>query len=158
MIKNTVYKIKDGTDLNEFAKLGYELLPDQRLTLIKFVEQPLDSKLPQNMLEMIYDNAEWKERVYSKNKKVLRETLGLRYSRTTGKAIIDEKFKKVLTMWRIQIEAADSEDKWIGFTCLDRFYNNVFYGTQVLDLYCADEIALLKEKGLIEEIEVENDN
>lgn len=152
-MKNTVYKIKNDIDINEFGKIGYDIMPNSSYTVFKFVEQPIDGKLAQDALQYIYENPSWKEKIYKKNKSAIRETLGLRFNRRTGKAIINEKFKNVLIMWRIEIEM--NGDRWVGFTSLDQFDSNVFYGKQVIDEYCKQEIELLKEKGFVEEIEVE---
>lgn len=152
-MKNTIYKVKDETDINEFGKIGYDMMPDNPYTIFKFIEQPLDGKLAQDALKYIYENPSWKEKIYKKHKDAIRSTLGLRFNRRTGKAIINDKFKNILTMWRIEIEM--NGDRWVGFTSLDQFDSNVFYGKQVLNEYCKEEIESLKEKGFIEEIEVE---
>lgn len=153
-MKNKIYKIKDSTDLNEFGRLGYDIVSGESATLIKFIPQPIDGKLAKDALQYIYENPEWKEKVYNKHKKMFRTDLGLRYNRE-GKAILSKMFTEILTKWRIQIEVGPTDDKWIGFTSSDRFDHTVFYGKQILDTYCSEEIQSLLEKGLIEEIEVD---
>lgn len=152
---NTVYRVKENVDINEFGKIGYDLIPNGGRTIIKIIEQPIDGELAHKMLEQMYENQQWKDLFYKKHKQALRDTLGLRYNKRTGKAILNEKFSNVLTKWYITIDLDVDDDRWIGFRSLDKFDTSVFYSAkEVLDKYCAEEIKMLKEKDFIEEIEV----
>lgn len=150
-----VYKIKDDTDINEFGKMGYDIIACQDGTyeLIKVIHQPIDGDLVKQYLDNYYNNPKWIEEIYKKNKKVVSKRLGLKYDKESGKAIISKTFYDILTAWRIQINP--KEDGWIGFASMDPFDRKVYYGKGVLDKYCPAEIDILKNKELIEVIEVE---
>lgn len=146
-----VYKLKSDIDLNELAKLDYDVAttPDGNIVFFKIVPQDVDGELVKMQLEQVYENPKWISMFYKKHRKELRSKLGLSYK--NDKAIMTNKFKEVLTNWRIQIEPSD--DGWIGFKSYDRFDNTFFYGKNVLDKYCGEEIKKLKESELIEEFD-----
>lgn len=142
----SVYKLKEGVDLNELAKLGFDVISANPFILCKIEEQALDSELVQGSLQNIYNSEEYIKKFYNKNKKKLQRLLGLYY--VDKKAMITEKFKRCLCNWRIQIEPYD--DGWIGFASADPCENKVYYSAKYLDKYCADTIAKMKEADIVE--------
>lgn len=152
--KGTVYKIKEGADLNKFAEKGYEIVQvGSYPVMIKIIPQDFDGELVQGTLKNIYNNNEWRKRIYSYHKKAIKEALDLDYKR--GKAVITDKFRHVLTDWRIQVEIFD--DAWLGFKSMDKFEQKIYYNSCYLDRYCADEIKDLLADDLIELIEIEQE-
>ena len=149
-----IYRFKEDTDFNEIAKIGWDVMPksDANLTFFKFLEQPKDSELYNSLLNNYYKNEEWIKRVYNKNKKEIINAIGLKYNKN-GIMKMNEKIEMVLTMWRLETEAAD--DFWICLKSADPFDRHHYYNKEVIDKYCAEEIKKLNELGLIEEIEVE---
>lgn len=145
-----VYKLKDNVDLNEFAKKGYDLIP-QTFTLVKIIEQPEDGEAVKYLLYRYYQNKDWIEQIYNKNKKEIQDTIGLRYYQN-GDIRYTKKLKTVLTNWRIEIDVNDGG--WLGFASLDPYDRLVYYGKGILDKYCNDEVQSLLELGLIEEVGV----
>lgn len=147
-------KIKDGKTredvLNEFGRLGYDLFP-QTLDIFKIIPQDWDSEPCQLLLSKYYLNSNWKELVYEPNKKILKKKLSLTYDKN-GNIKQSKTFKKMVQSWRIEICNQDGD--WLGFTSLDPYDKNVFYGKSILDKYCYDEIQKLKERDLIEEFVV----
>lgn len=152
-IKGTVYRIKEGTDLNKFAEMGYDIIPAELPLLVKIIPQDFDGELCQGSLQNIYNNSEWKTRIYNWHKKEMEQTLGLKYKR--GKAVISDQFRHVLTDWRIQIEPFG--DGWLGFASMDAYDKNIYYASRHLNQYCADEIKALLDADMIELIEVEQE-
>ena len=146
----TIYRLKQDVDLNEFAKRGYDLIP-QICCLEKIIKQPDDGDAVKFLLDKYYTNSEWVEKFYKPNKKKVSETLGLRYY-SNGDIRYSKKFNMILTDWRIEIEAHD--EAWVGFTSLDPYDHHVYYDKNTLDKYCKQEIDELLELGLIEEYEV----
>lgn len=153
-IKGTVYRVKEGVDLNKFADKGYDIIPAENPILVKIIPQDFDGELVQGTLKNIYNNGEWRAKIYAKHKDIISEQLGLKYKR--GKAIISDRFKHVLTDWRIQIEPFT--DGWLGFASMDVFDKNVYYASNHLEKYCADELKDLLDSDMIELIEVEQEN
>lgn len=151
-VKGKVYRIKEGTDLIKLQELDYDAIPTTPIILVKIIPQDIDGELCQGTLKNVYNNKEWKRRFYAPHKKIIIEKLGLRYSH--GEAIITEAFSHVLTDWRIQI---DTDDGWVGFASMDPFDRNVFYASDHLDKYCADEIKTLLDADIIELIDVEQE-
>lgn len=147
-----IYKVKEGTDLNEFAKNGYDIIPSSKYTIVKAVELPFDCDLVQSKLNGIYANPEWKKQFYDKNKKLFRNTLRLKYHKN-GEIILTKAFKQMLTTWIIEIDFGD--DGWVGCTTVDANDHNVYYVKDMLDKHFKEEINKLKELNLIEEIEIE---
>jgi hypothetical protein len=154
IIKGQVYRIKEGTDLNKFAEMGYDIIPSELPLLVKIIPQDFDGELCQGSLQNIYNDPVWRSKVYSWHKKEMEQTLGLKYRR--GKIVMTEQFKHVLTDWRIQIEPFT--DGWLGFASMDPYDHNVYYAHNHLEQYCADEIKALLEADMIELIEVEQDD
>lgn len=152
-IKGTVYRIKEGIDLNKFGERDYEILPSENPILIKVIPQDIDSELCQGTLNNIYNNGEWRAKIYAKHKDTISQALDLTYKR--GKAVLTDKFKRVLTDWRIQIEPFT--DGWIGFASMDVFDKNVYYASNILEKYCADEIKALLDADMIELVPVEQE-
>lgn len=152
-IKGTVYRIKEGVDLNKFGERDYEILPSENPILIKVIPQDIDGELCQGTLNNIYNNGEWRAKIYAKHKDTISQALDLTYKR--GKAVLTDKFKRVLTDWRIQIEPFT--DGWIGFASMDVFDKNVYYASNILEKYCADEIKALLDADMIELIPVEQE-
>lgn len=152
--KGTVYKIKDDADLNKFAERGYDIIETRSMpVMIKIIPQDFDGELVQGTLKNIYNNPAWRSKIYAYHKKVIKEALDLNYKR--GKAVITDKFKHVLTDWRIQIDLFS--DNWLGFKSMDRFERKIYYNSTYLDRYCADEIKELLENDLIELVEIEQE-
>jgi hypothetical protein len=149
----TIYKLVEDVDLNEFAKRGYDLLPNT-LTMVKIIEQPEDGEAVKYLLYKYYTNKDWIEQIYNKNKKEIKDTIGLRYYEN-GDIRYTKKLRTILTNWRIEIDAADGG--WLGFASLDPFDRLVYYGKGILDKYCKQEVDELLELGLIEEVEVNNE-
>lgn len=152
-IKGTVYRIKEGVDLNKFGERDYEILPSENPILIKVIPQDIDGELCQGTLNNIYNNGEWRAKIYAKHKDTISQALDLTYKR--GKAVLTDKFKRVLTDWRIQIEPFT--DGWIGFASMDVFDKNVYYASNILEKYCADEIKALLDADMIELVPVEQE-
>lgn len=152
-IKGTVYRIKEGVDLNKFGERDYEILPSENPILIKIIPQDIDGELCQGTLNNIYNNGEWRAKIYAKHKDTISQALDLTYKR--GKAVLTDKFKRVLTDWRIQIEPFT--DGWIGFASMDVFDKNVYYASNILEKYCADEIKELLDADMIELVPVEQE-
>ncbi len=152
-IKGKVYRIKEGTDLSKFRDLGYEAFDSDPPTLIKIVPQDINGDLCVGSLNGIYNNPEWRTKIYSYHRKEIEKALGLKYRH--GKAVLGERFKHVLTDWRIQIEP--TTDGWLGFSSMDPFDRKIYYASVHLDTYCADEIKTLLDNDLIELIDVEQD-
>lgn len=152
-IKGTVYRIKEGVDLNKFGERDYEILPSENPILIKVIPQDIEGELCQGTLNNIYNNGEWRAKIYAKHKETISQALDLTYKR--GKAVLTDKFKRVLTDWRIQIEPFT--DGWIGFASMDVFDKNVYYASNILEKYCADEIKALLDADMIELIPVEQE-
>nr|DAR59168.1 MAG TPA: hypothetical protein [Caudoviricetes sp.] len=152
-IKGTVYRIKEGVDLNKFGERDYEILPSENPILIKVIPQDIDGELCQGTLNNIYNNGEWRAKIYAKHKDTISQALDLTYKR--GKAVLTDKFKRVLTDWRIQIEPFT--DGWIGFASMDVFDKNVYYASNILEKYCAGEIKALLDADMIELIPVEQE-
>ncbi len=146
-----VYKLVEDVDLNEFAKRGYDLIP-QTFTLVKIIKQPDDGEAVKYLLYRYYTNKDWIDQIYNKNKKEIQNTIGLRYY-ANGDIRYTKKLKTILTDWRIEIDVNDGG--WLGFASLDPFDRLVYYGKGILDKYCNDEVKELLELGLIEEIEVD---
>ena len=144
-MKATVYKLKDNIDLKSLEELGFVFFKDN-LTIIKPIKMSLDSGPVTYLLNSYYDNKDWKEKFYKKEKKALKKELGLEYDKE-GQIIMSEKFIEMLTTWFIQIDTSDGS--WIGVTSGDKFDSYVFYNTKTLDQY------LLLFNNLIEEFVVE---
>lgn len=149
-MKATVYRLKEGIDLNKLSDLGFDIIPSEPIILVKIVPQDFDGELCQGTLQNIYNNSEWRAKFYDMNRKEVSKTLDLHYR--NGKAKITEKFRHVLTDWRIQIELSDG---WLGFTPLDPYERRVYFSSNHLDTYCADEIKKMLDMDLIELFEVE---
>lgn len=152
-IKGTVYRVKEGVDLNKFNDMDYDLIPSENPVLVKIIPQDFDGELVQGNLKHIYNDGTWRSKIYAKNEKLISTRLGLKYKR--GKAVITDQFRHVLTDWRIQIEPF--VDGWVGFASLDPFDHNVYYASAHLDKYCAEEIKKLLDADMIELIEVEQE-
>lgn len=149
-----IYRFKEDTDFNEIAPLGWDVMPksDANLTFFKFIEQPKGSDLYNMLLKKYYKNEEWIKKVYNKNKKEIVDAIGLKYNKN-GIMKMSEKMEMVLTMWRLETEAADGF--CISLKSADPFDRHYYYSKEMIDKYCTEEIEKLNELGLIEEIEVE---
>lgn len=148
-----IYRLKKDVDLNKLGELGWDIAPCQNgMIFMKYSVQPLDSDLPNQLLNAYYKNPFWIEKFYKKNKKRFKEKIDLRYDRK-GNIMKSKHFEKTLTHWVIEIE--EYEEGWICISPYDDFCKNSFYGKQVLDKYCTEDIKKLKEADLIEEFEVE---
>ena len=148
-----VYKVKENIDLNEFAKLGYDVTPGEHLILFKFIPQNIDGEAVRFLMDTYYNNKQWKKHFYDKNRKEFIKKMNLRYDKKTGEIIMNDTFEMVLTNWRIEIDT--DEDGWVGFKPLDPFNTNIYYGCGILDKFCGEEIKILLEKELIDKIEVD---
>ncbi len=71
-----------------------------------------------------------------------------------GNLKLTPKFTEMISNWQILIELKG--DRWVGFSSLDMSDTSIYYNKDLLDKYFPEEIALLKERNLIEEVEVEN--
>lgn len=152
-MKNIIYKLKDDIDLNKLEELGWDVAPcENGMIFVKFSVQPLDGELSKQLLDAYYNNPVWVKNFYNKKKKEIIKKLDLRYDKK-GNIMPSKHFEKVLTHWIMEIENYDLN--WISITPYDDFCKNNFYGKQVLDKYCAEDIKKLKELDLIEEIEIE---
>lgn len=160
---NVIYKLQDGLDLNKLKEAGFDLVPGSEKidevegesvlvggVFVKVVPQALDSDPVKGSLNGLYNNPNWKEKMYKPNAARFFKVLGLKYNKK-GEAVMTEKFKTVLTSWRIQI---DTDDGWVGFTSADKFDQAIFYAKKVLDDYCSEDIKFMKENQIIEETEV----
>jgi hypothetical protein len=147
-----VYSLKENFTFEEFEEIGYSVFPNEQ-KIIKVVEQPLDGKAVESILNQYYRNPKWKEEIYDKNPSHFIKELGLKYNKN-GDIKMTKKFQEVLKSWLIQIDLSD--DLWIGFTSFDWYDQHVFFACSILDEFCKDEIEILKEHNLIEVIEVEN--
>ena len=147
-----MYKLKNDDLFNELGKNGYDLIPGT-IIAFKIIEQDLDSDPVKYLLNRYYENPKWHEKIYVPNAKELVKTIGLKYK--DGKPIMSKKFTQMLKSWRIEIDPNDEEyPNFLCFRSMDFHETLAYYGKQVLDKYCPDEIKTLLEKGLIEEVDV----
>lgn len=153
MATDKVYKIKDEVDNNVFGEIGYEMIPTADYTIVKVYELGIDHDLPQYKIKQFYGNPEWRDKIYKPNRKVFRERFDLRYDKG-GNLKLTPKFTEMITNWQVLIELKG--DRWVGFSSLDMSDTSIYYNKELLDKYFPEEIALLKERDLIEEVEVEN--
>ena len=133
----------EETELNKLEPLGFEifLLPDHSFKLSKLERQPLTSPVVLGSLEHIYCNQEWKNKHYNRDKALFRKVLGLRFNRD-GKPTMSERFKSVLTDWRLEIEEP------FGDMILSVRSGDPFEQTQYVNSKNVDEIA----SGTIQEM------
>ena len=151
-MNNKIYRLKEDIDLNKLAELDWEVTQcNGGLVFLKFAVQPLDGHLTKELLNAYYNNPNWIKNFYQKNKKYYTEKLDLRYDKK-GNIKKSKHFEKTLTHWIIEIEHYDLG--WLCISPYDECNKNAFYGKDILDKYCAEEIEKLKEFDLIEEIEV----
>lgn len=149
-----LYRLKEGADLNEFAKLGYDIT-DEGNVIFTIVKQPIDGEAAGYLLRNFYNNPEWKKRFYNDNKEIFKERIGLEYDEN-GKIIMNEKIESVLTEWVLLVDTDDPLDNGsilIGFGSRDPFDKHVFYGARLLREHCGEEIQKLLDNNLIEEYE-----
>ena len=153
MTKKIVYRLKEDVDYNSLAEHGYDVVPYElgSMVFFKIIPQDLSGIAVNSMLNNFYTNPKWKEKYYTgKTKKILKNNLGLEYDKE-GNIKFNEKFETMLKSWKIEI---NSEDNWLGFSNMDSFDQNVYYGKSILDQCCGEEIQNLLEKGIIEEVDV----
>lgn len=153
---SVVYKLKDNVDLNEFAKLGYDIT-DEGNVIFTIVKQPIDGVAADYLLTNFYNNPDWKKRFYKGNEKLFKEKIGLEYDEK-GKIIMNEQIETVLTEWILLVDSADADETnngkiLMGFANRDPFDKHVFYGAKLLKKQCGEEIQKLLDKDLIEEYE-----
>lgn len=154
---NKVYRVVSDEAYNELgrAEYGYLLIPNS-IIAFKIIEQDLDSEPVKSILQKFYENPVWQEKIYKKNKKHLYESIGLKYSK--GKPVMTKKFTTMLKSWRIEIDPDDEQLPYaLSFRCLDYHDQTTYYGKNILDKYCPDEIKLLLERGIIEEVDVDDE-
>lgn len=133
-----VYKIKDEFTKDDLVDLGFEEINSADHEIyVKVLRQPLESELPQSIINGFYNNPNWKEKIYKPNRVLLEKAMKLYYD-DDGKVIINKDIEDIVCEWRIQVDLID--DRWLGFTSGDPFDREVFYSTKVLDRYCGDEI------------------
>lgn len=156
-----IYKLTDNVLKNDDLlnslcdDFGYELASTEPIILCKIVKQKLNGELCKGNLNGIYSNPKWIEKYYAPNKQMFENALGLEYE--NGVPLLSDRFKNVLTDWRIQIEVLSGEvNGWLGFASADPFDRAVYYSAAYLDKYCSKEIKALKRKGFVEEIDVED--
>lgn len=147
-----IYKLKENVDLNELAKLQYDIIPQTAFILIKFRQLPLDCELIQAKIKTLYSNPEWKAKFYDSHKKHFVETLGLRFHKD-GTIRYTARFKNTVTAWRVQIDTSD--DGWVGVTSADPDDTTIYYNKGLLEKFFGEEIKELLDNNLIEEIEVD---
>lgn len=150
------YRLKDDLEsMNELAKLGYDLIPNT-IIAFKIIEQDLDSEPVKYLMERYYTNSVWKEKIYNPNKEEFLKTIGLKYR--NEKPIMSKKFVQMLKSWRIEIDPQDVDyPLFLSFRSMDFHETLTYYGKAILDKYCSEEIKLLLEKGLIEEVVIDNE-
>lgn len=149
------YKLKTEEMMNELAKNGYDLIPNTVIAF-KIIEQDLDSDLVKHLLNTYYENKRWQETFYKKNKEEFFKTIGLEYKK--GKPVMSEKFTTMLKSWRIEVDPYDSEFPYfLSFRSMDFHDIHTFYQKDLLDKYFGEEIKSLLEKGIIEEVGLEDE-
>lgn len=151
-MENRVYKVKDNVDFNVFGEIGYEIFVGT-LIIYKVQVIDIDSEPVMIMKKNYYNNKDWQDVYYKAHKKDYNK-IGLKIQ--NGEPKQDKNYEMLLTSWRIQINLAD--DKWLGFKPADPFFIATYYNADILDKYCGEEIKFLKEKDLIEEISVSDEN
>lgn len=153
MERKIIYKLKENIDLNELAKIGWDIIPnDNDLIFFKIVPQPLESDLCRHLLNQYYQNKEWQEKIYKQHEKIIKKEIGVKYDKN-GNLKMTPKLENNLKMWRI--ETNQNDGFWVGLKSFDPNDRHYFYSKQLLDKYCKEEIEKLKELNLIEEFEAE---
>lgn len=153
MAKSVIYRLKEDIDFNKLAEIGWDVVPNNaNLTFFKIIPQPIGGDLYQYLWTRIYNNPDWKKQIYDNHKKDIIEAIGLKYNKN-GIIKMNSKLETMLVSWRLEVEEA--EDLWLGLKSADPFDRNYFYSKKLIDKYCSEEVAKLKELDLIEEIEVE---
>ena len=147
-----VYILKEGADLNGFAKLGWDI--DDDGTIFKVVKQPVDGGAAKYLLKNYYNNPLWKDRFYKGHEMNFKDKLGLEYDEK-GEIIMNDEIESILTDWYIMVDTKDAEEglTMIGFGNKDPYDIHVFYGKGILEKYCKEEIEKLLDADLIEEYE-----
>lgn len=145
---NTVYRIREGIELNEFLMLGYDIVDNA--SLMKIIEIDDLNELSNYLMKKYYTNEQWIEQIYKPNKKAISKTIDLKYDKY-GQIRPSKKLDQMIHNWTIIV---DFEDLWLGFTSSDPFDQQVFYNKILLDTHFESEIKMLKEHNLIEEFEI----
>lgn len=122
----------------QLEKFGF--ITENNKFYVKEVVFDLEEDISKSMLKF-YNDPKWKKEIYNKNKKVIYDTIGLKYDRK-GNIIMSEKLKLILTTWLLEI---DLEDGFIGFTSGDPFDRDVFYNCRNLNQYCSKELEEMKD-------------
>ena len=150
----TLYRLKEGADLNKFAELGYDITNDGNV-IFTIVKQPIDGEAANYLRKNFYDNPKWREKFYNENKEVFKEKIGLEYD-DNGEIIMTEKIEKVLTEWFLLVDITDTLDNGsilVGFGNKDPFDKHIFYGAGLIKKFCSEEVQKLLDNDLIEEYE-----
>lgn len=162
MIKKAdVYAAKTA-DPNEFAKMGWDLLPMQitggDIVVYKWVRLRRNSKAVKALIDAYNANADM---IVGVNSQYLYE-LGLHFvekeDERTGVrfkelALTDEAYE-TLCLWRLEIDM-DSPERYMRLHPNDFTFPNPFYPANIIEKYASKAIEGEIGKGLIERITVE---
>ena len=145
----------EETALNMLEPLGFDvfLLPDNSFKLSKLEKQPLNSPVVQGSLENIYCNAKWRAQHYNKDKALFRKVLGLRFN-AEGKPTMSEKFKSVLTDWRLEIQEPYG-DMILSVRSGDPFEQTQYINSKNVDEIAKDTIQEMMDLGYVVKLPIE---
>lgn len=149
------YQLKENADVMALVeKLGF--LPyevEDNIALIKLIVLDLECDLVKELLYNYFQNPEWIEKVYKKNKRLVKNTTGVRYDKYNN-IITSEDFENHIRTWFLQIDL-ESKIVVLGYNSgVASFIVNV---KEALDVFIKEEIDKLKEYDLIEEFDYENE-
>lgn len=167
------------TFTNELSELGWMNLPlelygirnddvlnalNRDVVIYTIAKQDEKSDLV-NFLFNLYNDPKWqKEHLYgdddrlSKDKLKIYRDIGIIFIPKLNHGTLKYEVKrtkevrKMFSMWRLECNLSTKE-KMLGLTISDTILPT-FIGTEILDKYCEKQIKALKEKGLIEEIDI----
>lgn len=149
------YQLKENADVMALVeKLGF--LPyevEDNIALIKLIVLDLECDLVKELLYNYFQNPEWIEKVYKKNKRLVKNTTGVRYDKYNN-IITSEDFENHIRTWFLQIDL-ESKIVVLGYNSgVASFIVNV---KEALDVFIKEEIDKMKEYDLIEEFDYENE-
>lgn len=149
------YQLKENADVMALVeKLGF--LPyevEDNIALIKLIVLDLECDLVKELLYNYFQNPEWIEKVCKKNKRLVKNTTGVRYDKYNN-IIASEDFENHIRTWFLQIDL-ESKIVVLGYNSgVASFIVNV---KEALDVFIKEEIDKLKEYDLIEEFDYENE-
>lgn len=149
------YQLKENADVmalvEKLSFLPYEV--EDNIALIKLIVLDLECDLVKELLYNYFQNPEWIEKVYKKNKRLVKNTTGVRYDKYNN-IITSEDFENHIRTWFLQIDL-ESKIVVLGYNSgVASFIVNV---KEALDVFIKEEIDKLKEYDLIKEFDYENE-